>query len=63
MITKNAENCKKKNAAPLKKGHACIRDNEIHTNENERVSLQFPDNFELRPYQIQCIESPSKTQR
>ena len=57
MITNFSKNCKKKNDASLKKEHACIRDNEIHTNENERVSLQFPDNFELRPYQIQCIKS------
>lgn len=56
MITNFSENCNKKNDASLKKGHACIRETAIHTNENDRVSLPFPDDFKLRPYQTECLE-------
>ena len=57
MITNFSKNCNKKNDASLKKGHACIRDTEIHTNENNDVSLPQPADFKLRPYQTECIES------
>ena len=56
MITNFSKICKKKNDASLKKGHACIRDTEIHTNENNQVSLPQPADFKLRPYQTQCLE-------
>ena len=57
MITNFPKNCNKKNDASLKKGHACIRETAIHTNEKDQFSSPFPDNFELRPYQNECIES------
>ena len=56
MITNLSKNCNKKNDASLKKGHACIRDTEIHTNENNDVSLPQPADFKLRPYQTECLE-------
>ena len=57
MITNLSQNCKKKNDASLKKGHAGIRDTEIHTNENNPVSLPKLTDFKLRPYQLDCLES------
>lgn len=56
MITNFSKNCNKKNDASLKKGHASIRDTEIHTNENSQVSLPQPADFKLRPYQTECLE-------
>ena len=56
MITNFSKNCNKKNDASLKKGHASIRDTEIHTNENNQISLPQPADFKLRPYQTECLE-------
>ena len=57
MITNFSKNCNKKNDASLKKGHACIRETANHINENDQFASPFLDNFELRPYQTECIES------
>ena len=56
MITNFSKNCNQKKDASLKKGRACIRDTEIHTNENNKVSLPQPADFKLRPYQTECLE-------
>lgn len=56
MIANFSKNCNKKNHASLEKGHACLRDTEIQTNENDPVSLPQPADFKLRPYQVECLE-------